>query len=568
MKKSKLSFGVLLTLVTLLPMVALTLLSLFVSIKKLSTALEEDNETSVSAVAYSLKQSFDTLYTGDWRYEDDVLYKGENNISELQELLNGIKSEKQYDVTLFFGDVRVLTTLKNDQGEYIVGTKADEKVTKAVLNDGKAYFNKNLSVNGVESYVCYEPLQNQDGKAVGMLFVGFPRSEGQKHIVSTVRSMVASNMVLLVVIAIIIIGFVRMIVGTILSLSEAVTRLSEGELDISVKVDSLNRHNEIGILADNIKNLSLKLQNIVNGIKDNALTLDSNSEELFHVVGNTGTALTQVSTAIDEVAAGSSSQAKDTANAMANIEELNATLDTIADAVVELAEKSGETSETSMQAKDTMAELIGINSKTKEDIDNIVAQSEKNVEAVNQINMILKTIEDISSQTNLLSLNASIEAARAGEQGRGFAVVASEIGGLAEGSASAAREIRDIINRLVADIQETSRLSGVLNQSALQQIDKLKATADMFDLVLSNVQIVSEGAVQIQNDVESIHAVKDSIGVTIESLSAISQENAAASEETTASANAVSEDMDRLSDVSQEVRSLSETLKDLIGYFK
>ena len=115
MRRGKISFGVLLTLVTVVPMIALTILSLFVGVSKLSQALEESNENSVSSVAYSLRENLQYSYEGDWRYEDGVLYKGESDLTELQEMLNSIKSEKDYDVTLFFGDVRVMTTLKNEQ---------------------------------------------------------------------------------------------------------------------------------------------------------------------------------------------------------------------------------------------------------------------------------------------------------------------------------------------------------------------------------------------------------------------------------------------------------------------
>lgn len=569
MKKSKVSFGVLLTLVAILPMVALSLLSLGVSVFKLSGALESANETSVSSVAYSLMESLDLMYAGDWSYDENgILKKGDNNVTELQPLLDGIKSEKGYDVTLFYGDTRVLTTLKNESGAYIIGTTADPKVTETVLKNKQSYFNENLIVNGVESYVCYEPLLNENGTAAGMVFVGYPRAEGQKHISSTVLSMVISNFAFLILVIIVIIVLVRMIVGTIKRLSLAVNKLSEGDLNITVPVDALVKHNEIGMLAYDIEGLAAKLQNIVEGIKSNANTLDSNSEELYKVVETTEMALRQVSIAIDEVATGSSSQARDTSQAIENIDQLNVTLDMVADSITELATKSEEATETSNQAKQTMSELIGINTKTKEHIDNIVTQSEKNVQAANKINSILTTIEEISTQTNLLSLNANIEAARAGEQGRGFAVVASEIGGLADSSGAAAKEIREIISNLVSDIQETSELSEILNQTALQQIEKLRATASMFDVVLENVHTVSKSADSIRKDIENINAAKESISLTIESLAGISEENAAASKQTTTSANIVSEDMQKISGVSSEVRSLSEKLKDLIGYFR
>nr|MDE6419636.1 methyl-accepting chemotaxis protein [Lachnospiraceae bacterium] len=168
---------------------------------------------------------------------------------------------------------------------------------------------------------------------------------------------------------------------------------------------------------------------------------------------------------------------------------------------------------------------------------------------------------------NLLSLNASIEAARAGEAGRGFAVVAKEIGSLAESCASAAREIQEIIVSLVEDIQKTSSLSDVLNESATKQLGKIQDTRAMFDKVLNAVGEISQGTERIREEVESIDVVKNGIGETIESLSSISEENAAASEETTASANLVNEDMKQIGQVSQEMLELAEGLKKAISFF-
>lgn len=568
-KKRGMSIGVLLVLLLVIPMVAVSAINTLTGTKRIREALLESNQASVEAMCIALMESYESMFTGDWRYEDEILYKGTGNVTlRTQSMLDDIKEYKNYDVTLFWGDTRILTTLRDENGERIIGTKADEKVAEQVLNQGEAYFNQKFKVNGVECYVGYEPLKNPDGTVVGMIFVGYPRSAGEKQIARSVKEMLIVSVACLAVFLVVAILFVNLITKAIKSLTGKVTALSEGDLNIEVKVNGFNKGNEIGRLTDNINDLIDRLKGIVNGIQDNADVLNDKANGLEGVVQTTRMSISQVTSAIEEVATGSTSQAQDTANAMANIEELNATLDTIIFNVVDLAGKADNTTKASLKAKDTMIELIDINNKTKENIDNIVRQSDKNVEAVNQINSIVKTIGQITSQTNLLSLNASIEAARAGEAGRGFAVVAQEIGALANSSAEASKAIQDIITNLVQDIRETSRISEILNDSAVQQIEKLESTENVFDEVLADIKRISDETNEVKNDIENISAVKDSIGDTIESLSSISEENAAASQETTASANLVSEDMQKIADVSTEVKELSEQLKELISYFK
>ena len=132
-KRLKLPFSVLLVMLTMLPMVLLAAVSFVLSVSKLKNSLEESNKQAVESVCFSLREAYNTMYEGDWRLISGELYKGANYVGHTQDLLNQFQEERKLHVTLFYGDTRGITTLKDANGDYIVGTQADEKVSAQVL---------------------------------------------------------------------------------------------------------------------------------------------------------------------------------------------------------------------------------------------------------------------------------------------------------------------------------------------------------------------------------------------------------------------------------------------------
>lgn len=553
---------------TIVPLLIASVIICAVSIVKMSNSMTNLSKEKVESVARAIVECYDGLYPGNWEYEGGVLSKGGENVTAAYGMLDKIYEEDGVHCTIFYGDTRVLTTIKDENGKRLEGTKTGEQVIQTVLENGESYFSTNTEINGEEYYSFYEPLKNSDDRIVGMFFVGVTRATVNDMLNGTIGSLLITTIIVLLIDAGIVLWASMKIAKAINNCAKAIVELESGTLDIHAEVESLNKNDELGILAESINALAEKFREITGKIKSGTDVMRENIETMSGVAENTNDSIEEVSRAIEDVAKGATEQAGDTQDAVNGIDDMGMSVDAIAGEIEALAEFAGNAQKTSEKAGNTMQELLHINTETKESVDRIVEQSRSNMEAAAKIQDIVKVISDIASQTNLLSLNASIEAARAGEMGKGFAVVALEVGNLAESSSESAKEIENIIKDLVEKISETSELTDALNSNTNDQIAKLEETSKDFEGMRADVGKIFDETAEIQAEIEKIAQVKENIVQIIEGLSAISEENAASSEETTASANIVVASMAELHQSAQKIGVLAEELAELVAYFK
>lgn len=309
-----------------------------------------------------------------------------------------------------------------------------------------------------------------------------------------------------------------------LSNVEMLTYESEDEFGDTIR----NLKEAMGILSDYVSEISVEVKAIAQG----DLTRNGNDitdflgdfwelkSSLVYILKRFNSTLTEISNLAEQVSS-NASEVENASRSLADgateqagvIEELNATVDTVVDLAADTAK---ETQSASARVKASANKA----NEEKEKMNDLLMEMGHITEISKEIGNIITDIEDIASQTNLLSLNASIEAARAGEAGKGFAVVADQIGKLAADSAKSAVNTRDLIDKTLVEIEKGNTIT--------------RTTADAFNQIIADMESFAEIA---QNTMEKANSQAESlgqIGQGIEQLSSVVQGNAASSEENTA----------------------------------
>ena len=327
----------------------------------------------------------------------------------------------------------------------------------------------------------------------------------------------------------------------ILELNHTAQQLAAGNLDVNINITSKN---EIGELGDSFQKMVDRLKKyityidetseVLSQIADGKLSIHLKndyvgefqkiktallniSDSMNQVMVGINKSSDQVSIGAAELATASQVLAEGAEEQAASIEQLSATTNNLADQV-ENSHKEAEISAQATAQTTTMIEQNQEKMKLMMDAMNKIHQTSQ------QVVGIIQTIEDISSQTNLLSLNASIEAARAGEAGKGFAVVADEIGKLALESSRAANTTKELIELSIKEIDKGNTIAASAMNSLKESVSAVDHVNEMIQKTAENAAIQAENMKQLRVGIEEItHSIQDN--------SAASQETSTTSEE-------------------------------------
>lgn len=490
---------------------------------------------------------------------DDLDYDGyANNLSDVK--LEGMDSAYMYVVQ---NDGTMLYHPTKEK----VGQPVENAVIKGVvqqLQDGKKPGTTvvEYDFNGTTKYSAYTILNNEN-----ILVLTADESEALAGI--TTVTGVAVGIIAIVVLIAIIISFImgRRLMRPLVKASTIIEDVANGniEADFSVVKES---NDEIGLIIEKMKELTQSLGSIVGKIRNSSDTMSSNSYELNDTSSQTLAANNEISKAVEDVAEGSTGMAASISKINENLLEMSNETKDINASVDEIKNQTTAVQDSSKIMNDKIKSMQDSSHKMDEGISAISKRIETVNTTVDKVSNIVSVIEEISSETNLLSLNASIEAARAGDAGKGFAVVAQEIRVLSDNTNTELENIKQIISSLVEECRYCVQASGTIVEDNAKQKEEIKAVLDEFGSLDEQIQKTAEKADEIEELVTAMIELNDDITKSSNSLTDVSAANAAATEEMNANIEELNAMMHGVSEMAEHMNDESDGLKEALSFFR
>lgn len=489
---------------------------------------------------------------------DDLDYDGyANNLLDVK--LEGMDSAYMYVVQ---NDGTMLYHPTKEK----VGQPVENAVIKGVvqqLQDGKKPGTTvvEYDFNGTTKYSAYTILNNEN-----ILVLTADESEALAGI--TTVTGVAVGIITIVVLIAIIISFImgRRLMRPLVKVSTIIEDVANGniEADFSVVKES---NDEIGLIIEKMKELTQSLGSIVGKIRNSSDTMSSNSYELNDTSSQTLAANNEISKAVEDVAEGSTGMAASISKINENLLEMSNETKDINASVDEIKNQTVAVQDSSKIMNDKIKSMQDSSHKMDEGISAISKRIETVNTTVDKVSNIVSVIEEISSETNLLSLNASIEAARAGDAGKGFAVVAQEIRVLSDNTNTELENIKQIISSLVEECRYCVQASGTIVEDNAKQKEEIKAVLDEFGSLDEQIQKTAEKAEEIEELVTAMIELNDDITKSSNSLTDVSAANAAATEEMNANIEELNAMMHGVSEMAGHMNDESDGLKEALSFF-
>lgn len=556
-------------ILAIIPVLIMGIVAILISNTVVKNKLLDDAKQKLKATSNAVLAAYDQN-AGDYfvNATGDV-WKGAYNVSLSTPFIDDIAAKTGIEVTFFYNDTRLVTSLKDADGKRILGSKAGDFLVENVLQEGNEVFTNRVLVDGTFYFGYYVPVhQNNSDEIIGMVFAGMPVKEIYASLNLITMIFTVAILVILVIAVIGCLLVSRGIAKSIRNSMDVVKQISEGNLNVEIEQSMLDRKDEAGALSCNTQTLIDNLSAMIGKISNNTMTLNASSEEMNAAAGQAGNAVGNINDDLHNMLTGAVEQTGNAQNIKNSIHNMNIHLEKTLGEVDHLSDETKAMLDARNDVDKSLNQLDASNQDVMTEVENIQKQTQQNNESVEKIIAAVSYISDIADQTNLLSLNASIEAARAGETGKGFAVVAEEIGKLANQSNEASTEISELVNLLSYNSSQTMDIMDSVQDAMNDQTKKLVETANIFKQLQEHVSHVADGVDVIRDATVQLGKETDEIGKDIKNLSDIAQRNEDTVKGTISFSDEVLGTVNSVTEMSTEVSSSANDMAGVVSHFR
>jgi methyl-accepting chemotaxis protein len=508
---------------TIVLIVAAISASTFLSIRSAESELYAQGQARLDA---NMRVAWELLAKkGPARMAGEKLAFGDYVANGDPEVVDRVKALVGGTATIFMGDTRVTTNVMKADGTRAIGTKlALGRAHDAVFKEQRPYRGE-ADILGLPYFTAYDPIKNDKGEVIGVLYTGIPKSE----FLAVVSKMAVSNAITAMVVVLlsicILLAVVRIVLKPLGRLGSAMVALSAG--DLATAIGGTERRDQIGVMARSVqafKDGMLEAARLRAGQDELKARSDAEKKSIMNKMAGefdngVRAALDALAAAASEMRATSQSMsttAEETSaqatTVAAAAEQASANVQTVATATEELSSSVAEIGRQVAESTRIAGEAVGEATRTDATVHGLSAAAQK-------IGDVVKLISDIASQTNLLALNATIEAARAGDAGKGFAVVASEVKGLANQTAKATEEIsaqvaamQGATGEAVEAIQRIGGTIGSLNEIATTIASAVEEQSAATQEIARNIHEAAQGTGQVSSNIVGVNQAAGETG--------------------------------------------------------
>lgn len=476
------------------------------------------------------------------------------NKSVIVDLLNEL-ANKSESMAFITGDGREI--FADGASESIVDTTFYQNSLTSEMTSGSKY----VTFNGVKYLYTYCKVGDTNNMLCSLIEESVIHQSADSIKQTTVMMIISTSILALIIASI----YASNLSNAIKKAVQGISKVAEGDLTYSIKT---RRKDEFGTLTENLDHMRHNMKKLISNtsivsseVKDSTIEVSKSSEVIT-------SSMAAISGAVVEIEQGMVEQA-DAANSCLN------QMNTLADSINEVTEST----ETMVSLEKHTNNILESNYEALQELyekaqgtSDITAKIVIDMEALStqssSITQIIDTIEDISAQSNLLSLNASIEAARAGTLGKGFAVVAQEIGKLAGQSLEAAQDVKVIAEGISKQTKETSKNVMVAKDTVSEQSIALNKTMEGYNDISTQMQELMKQIEKIKEEVYAIENIKNDTLSAISNISAVSQQTAAATREVSDKTEYEFVSVENLNKIIFTLEEKARNLEKEIGVFK